>query len=173
MHVKPPLRCGSRSRNHTSVSAGRPRLTLRRRRRTRDALSEHLSWRSKLILVKSRRVGVLGWIAIIVFVPIAIVTFATGWIHDGWQAETLQCLIGPYPTTGGPFHESTIITGQATFLPLGLDCTYDAPGDGFGPQTVHNYRFDSTLVLVISLFAVVRGALLIRRARRIEQAVAA
>ncbi|WP_306896162.1 hypothetical protein [Agromyces albus] len=105
--------------------------------------------------------------------PIAVLTLATGWIHDGWNVPTIQCLSAPYPASGGPFHEGTDVSGHATLFPLGLDCTYDVPGDAFGPQTIHNYRFDSTLVLVVSLSAVVGGALLIRRARRVEQEIKA
>jgi len=94
---------------------------------------------------------------------------AVGWVHDGWAPPFIQCLNGPFPVEGGPFYESTRVTGEQTLFPLGVDCTYDVEGDAFGPQVIHNYNVVPTVVLVVSLLGVAGGLWIIVRARRLER----
>lgn len=64
---------------------------------------------------------------------------------------------------GGPFPEPVRITGGPTFLPLGVNCTYDAVGDDIGPQTIHHHDFPATVGLIASVFAFGGGALILVR----------
>jgi hypothetical protein len=106
---------------------------------------------------------IIGWIVVVLFSLVALMLLAVGWVHDGWAPPGIQCISGPYPDMGGPFYETTEISGTRTWFPLGVDCTYDVAGDGFGPQTVHNYYVPSSITLVVSLLAVAAGAWMIVR----------
>jgi hypothetical protein len=110
-----------------------------------------------------------GWIAIVIFAGIAVLLLAVGWIHTGWASPDYQCISGPMPADGGPYYETTNISGSRIFFPLGVDCTYEVAGDGFGPQTVHNYNLAPTLALIMSVLGIVVGALFVKRAALIER----
>ena len=112
---------------------------------------------------------VLGWVAVVVFTASALWLLATGLIFDGWDPPGIQCLRGDVPQSGGPFYETAIVTGQQTLFPLGIDCTYDVPGDDFGPQTVHHYNVGTTIALVVSGLGVVGGGLLVYRASVLDR----
>lgn len=98
-----------------------------------------------------------------------LVSLGSGWIIDGREPPAVQCESGPYPRTGGPFHETTRITGSVTILPLGVDCTYDVDGDEVGPQTVRHPNMPATAGFLGSALTFAAGAaLLIVRTGRTE-----
>jgi len=51
-----------------------------------------------------------------------------------------------------------VITGERTFMPLGVNCTYDAPADSFGPQTVVNSNWPATFAWLASSIVALFGA---------------
>jgi hypothetical protein len=59
------------------------------------------------------------------------------------------------------FYEDTVITGERTFMPLGVDCTYDSPDDAIGPQTVVNSNWPATVIWLASVVLAVCGAALL------------
>ena len=78
----------------------------------------------------------IGVLVLLIFSLLALASFLTGITLDGKEHPTIQCVhTTRLPETGGPFRENTEITGERTFLPLGVNCTYDSPDDAFGPQT--------------------------------------
>lgn len=103
-----------------------------------------------------------GWITIVGCCILGLLLIGFGWIHDGWAPPATQCLHGPVPELGGPFYEQTEVTGERSYFPLGVLCTYDVPGDDYGPQTVHNYKLVPTALLVASGLGIPGGALLVR-----------
>ncbi|MFB2581354.1 hypothetical protein ACEXQD_08885 [Herbiconiux sp. P15] len=111
----------------------------------------------------------VGWVAIALFAVVAALLLAVGWVHDGWAPPDAQCISGPSPDRGGPFYENTEVSGRVSLFPLGVDCTYDVPGDGFGPQTVHNYNAAPTITLVLSTLGLAAGVLLVVRANLIDR----
>lgn len=98
---------------------------------------------------------------LITSVPLTLSSIALGWSFDGADPPDSQCLRGPAPDAGGPFYEATRVTGEVSFLPLGVHCTYDVDGDNFGPQTIHHYNGPATAGLIISLLAFGSGGLLV------------
>lgn len=106
------------------------------------------------------------WILIFALLGFSLLLITFGWIQDGWELPSTQCWGLPKPESGGPFYESTRVTGARTFFPLGIDCTYDVDGDDYGPQTVHNYNAVPSALLALSVLgAVLVGASLRRRSR--------
>lgn len=92
----------------------------------------------------------------------AVASFLTGITLDGKEDPAIQCSRGtPLPENGGPFYEGTIITGERTFLPLGVNCTFDAPDDSFGPQTVVNSNWPATLTWLTSTAIALCGVTLL------------
>ncbi len=108
---------------------------------------------------------VVGWVVIAFCAVVAIVMINVGWIIDGIGSPDSQCISAPVPELGGPFTESTRMSGQRSILPLGVDCTYDVDGDAFGPQIVHNYRVGPNVVFLVSLLGIAAGALVLVRGR--------
>lgn len=92
-----------------------------------------------------RRRRVLASVVLAVSVFYAGNAFLTGITLDGIDPPATQCSqAGERPELGGPYTEATVVAGERTFLPLGVTCSYDAPGDGLGPQTVANSKWGAT-----------------------------
>ena len=88
---------------------------------------------------------VVGFLVLTVFGLVAVAALLVGVTLDGKEQPAVQCTRSAYlPEEGGPFRENTEITGERTFLPLGVNCTYDSPDDAIGPQTVHNTNWSAT-----------------------------
>jgi len=106
---------------------------------------------------RSRRI--LGLLLFVVFGFFAGTSFAFGITLDGKESPAIQCgHAAPRPQAGGPFTEGTVITGERTFMPLGVNCTYDTPTDSFGPQTVVNSNWTATGAWLASSTIAVFGA---------------
>jgi hypothetical protein len=106
---------------------------------------------------RSRRI--LGLLLFVVFGFFAGTSFLLGITLDGKEAPAVQCGRSvPRPQAGGPFTEGTVITGERTFMPLGVNCTYDAPSDSFGPQTVVNENWPATVAWLVSSIVALFGA---------------
>ncbi|KQP01848.1 hypothetical protein [Leifsonia sp. Leaf264] len=108
----------------------------------------------------------LGLVLVLVFGALALVSLAFGVTLDGKGDPAVQCtLSAPRPEVGGPYFESTITTGERTWFPLGVNCTYDSPDDEVGPQTVVNSNWTATGVcLASSILTLVGMKLLLRPA---------
>jgi hypothetical protein len=111
----------------------------------------------KRVSPRLRRVLAAGVLTVSVFYAGA--AFLTGITLDGMDAPAVQCTRNaPVPEHGGPYTEATVVTGARTFLPLGVNCGYDAPGDGYGPQTVVNSNWGATFFwigcIVVAIYAV-------------------
>ena len=108
----------------------------------------------------------IGVLVLLIFSLLALASFLTGITLDGKEHPTIQCVhTTRLPETGGPFRENTEITGERTFLPLGVNCTYDSPDDAFGPQTVQNPNWPATVIWIASTAAAVYGASMAFRPR--------
>jgi hypothetical protein len=74
------------------------------------------------------------------------------------------------PEPGGPFYENTEVAGERTFMPLGVNCTYDSPDDAIGPQTVQNTNWPATAFWIGNSIIALYGASLAFRPRAIPRA---
>lgn len=112
--------------------------------------------------IRRRLVGVA---LVLVFGLFGLMALATGVTLDGKEAPGMQCSsgIGPRPSVGGPYYEQTKVTGERTWFPLGMACTYDAPDDGVGPQTVITAHWVPTVIWIGSSILVVLGLVLLVR----------
>ena len=73
-----------------------------------------------------------------------------GTLLDGHAPLSSQCAMSSdVPKFGGPYVESAIVQGHATYFPLGVVCSYDAPRDLVGPQTVDHQNWLMTGVAVV------------------------
>lgn len=98
---------------------------------------------------------------LVTFGVFATASFLDGITLDGKEDPAIQCSrAAPRPEIGGPFHENTVITGERTFMPLGVDCTYDSPEDAVGPQTVVNSNWPATVFWLASTVLAACGATL-------------
>ena len=89
-------------------------------------------------------------------------SFLTGITLAGLDPPAVQCTRNvPVPTEGGPFGMDTQITGERTFFPLGVNCTYDSPGDTFGPQTVVNSNWPATIYWIVSTGVALVGGVMV------------
>lgn len=94
-----------------------------------------------------------------IFGFLAAASFLSGITLDGKDDPAVQCSrSAARPGAGGPFLESTVITGERTLLPLGVNCTYDSPVDAIGPQTVVNSDWPATITWLGSAALAVLGA---------------
>lgn len=57
-----------------------------------------------------------------------------------------------------PVLREHVVTGERTFMPLGVTCTYDSPDDAIGPQTVQNPNWPATAFWVGSTIMALYGA---------------
>lgn len=85
--------------------------------------------------------------------PIALFTFGTGWIQEGWDPPVVQCQHSDYPP-GAPL-EGGHVSGKRIYYPLGLSCTY---GSGAQEITVSHYNWGSTATFTASAAAALIGA---------------
>jgi hypothetical protein len=98
---------------------------------------------------------------IVTFGFLAATSFLFGITLDGKEHPAIQCShAAPRPEIGGPFYGNTVITGERTFMPLGVNCTYDSPNDAIGPQTVVNSNWPATVIWLPSAVLAVCGATL-------------
>ncbi|MBF4635065.1 hypothetical protein ITJ38_11680 [Agreia pratensis] len=106
---------------------------------------------------------VLFGLALVVFFgATALAAVAFGVTLDGRESPAIQCTkSAPRPEVGGPYLESTVVTGERTWLPLGVDCTYDSPDDEVGPQTVTNSNWVATVMAVACSALAVYGVVMI------------
>ena len=110
-----------------------------------------------MIVTRSRRI--LGLFFFVIFGFFAGTSFLLGITLDGKETPAIQCSrSAPRPQAGGPFTEGTVITGERTFMPLGVNCTYDAPADSFGPKTVVNSNWPATFAWLASSIVALSGA---------------
>ncbi len=111
---------------------------------------------------KSRTVGLVVLIASLILGAGAV---ALGLVVDGIGYPQLQCSnASERPTAGGPYDEGTTITGQYSFVPLGIICEYDSHSDDIGPQTVVHADWPATIVAAVAIAGAVAGiVLLVRR----------
>lgn len=111
---------------------------------------------------------IVGVLALLIFSLLALGSFLNGITLDGKEHPSIQCVHSTrLPETGGPFRENTEITGERTFMPLGVNCTYDSPDDAFGPQTVRNTNWPATVIWIASTAAALYGATMAFRPRTI------
>jgi hypothetical protein len=98
---------------------------------------------------------ITGAVILLVAIPIAALSFALGHIVDGWDSPDIQCshLSGRPPIPVDVEGER----GGWSVFPLGVACTFDAPGDGVPPQTIVHADWPATVVWVLSSFGVVVG----------------
>lgn len=109
----------------------------------------------------------LGLSLIVIFGVLALSSVLVGVTLDGKESPAIQCTrSAPRPEIGGPYYESTITTGERTWFPLGVNCTYDSPDDDVGPQTVVNSNWPATFSFFASSAVAVLGAVLLRRPGR-------
>ena len=93
--------------------------------------------------------GFLRAALFVVFGLISLAACAIGVNIDGHADPGTQCTrSSELPTVGGPYYESSIVTGVRTFFPLGIVCMYDSPDDSVGPQAVWHAQWLSTAVWV-------------------------
>lgn len=110
------------------------------------------SWRRRLV----------GVILCAVFGFFALTSFATGVTLDGIDAPAAQCLRNaPRAAEGGPFYENSRVTGKRTFLPLGINCTYESRTDSYGPQTMVNSNWPATIAWITCTVIALFGAILL------------
>lgn len=104
----------------------------------------------------------LSAISVIAFSILGLGSFLWGITLDGWNAPEIQCSYAlERPAAGGPYYERTRIQGDYTFLPLGMDCSYDAPDDDVGPQEVSHPNWLATIIAAFSLLMAARSAVLV------------
>jgi hypothetical protein len=104
----------------------------------------------------------LGLVLALVFGALALSALLVGVTLDGKEAPAIQCTrSAPRPDAGGPYYESTVTTGERTWFPLGINCTYDSPDDAIGPQTVVNSNWPATFVWLASSGAAIFGMVLL------------
>jgi hypothetical protein len=86
----------------------------------------------------------------VLFGVIALFAVAVGVNIDGHADPATQCMRNSdVPKIGGPYFESTIVTGTRTFFPLGISCSYDSPDDTVGPQNVWHAQWLPTGVALV------------------------
>jgi hypothetical protein len=109
----------------------------------------------------------LGLVLALVFGALALSAVVIGVTLDGKEAPAIQCTrSAPRPDAGGPYYESTVTTGERTWFPLGINCTYDSPDDAIGPQTVVNSNWLATFVWLASSGAAIFGMVLLLKPAR-------
>ena len=117
-------------------------------------------------MTSSRLRRLLGLLVFTVFGLLALGAFLTGITLDGRELPAVQCTRSMHlPESGGPFNEGTRVAGERTFMPLGVNCTYDSPRDAIGPQTVRNSNWTATTVWVGGAVIALCGASLAFRPR--------
>ena len=101
----------------------------------------------------------LGLALALVFGALALISVLFGVTLDGEEHPDIQCSrSAPRPAAGGP---STVTTGERTWFPLGVNCTYDSPDDYVGPQTVVNSNWPATFIWITSSGIAIFGAVLL------------
>jgi len=106
---------------------------------------------------------VLGVIMLVLFAAGAFFILSYGSNIAGSGPETSQCDQSiERPSTGGPYNEGTSVTAYKTLFPLGIVCSFDAPGDKYGSQQVVHQQWLATALLVISVGGAFLGLLLAR-----------
>lgn len=117
-------------------------------------------------MTRSRFRRLLGLLVLTAFGLLALGAFLTGITLDGKEPPAVQCTRSMHlPASGGPFHEGTRITGERTFMPLGVNCTYDSLKDAIGPQTVQNSNWPATTIWVGGTVIALYGASMAFRPR--------
>jgi len=117
-------------------------------------------------MTSSRFRRLLGLLVLTVFGLLALCAFLAGITLDGKEVPAVQRTRSMHlPKSGGPFNEGTRVTGERTIMPLGVNCTYDSPKDGIGPQTVQNSNWPATTVWVGGTVIALYGASLVFRPR--------
>ncbi|CAN5190476.1 hypothetical protein BH09ACT1_BH09ACT1_10470 [soil metagenome] len=107
-----------------------------------------------------------------VLAVITLLSIEIGTNLDGHRAISTQCsMSAALPVRGGPYFESTVVTGRQTYLPLGVVCTYDAPGDGIGPQAVVRVSWLWTGVALVAGAVAIWCFVLVVRPRTARAAV--
>jgi len=121
-------------------------------------------------MTASRFRRIAGVLVFTVFGLLAVNAFLFGITLDGKEHPAVQCTRSTHlPESGGPFYENTEVTGERTFMPLGVNCTYDSPDDAIGPQTVQNANWPATVVWLGSTIITLYGASLAFRPRSIPE----
>jgi len=144
----------------TSERAHRARSGTQRRIHRAAGTDEFIRpYRCGMAASRSRRI--VGLLVLAVFGFLAAASLLSGITLGGKDVPSIQCGHWvPRPAVGGPFYENTVITGERTFFPLGVNCTYDSPDDSFGPQTVVNSSWPSTLSWLANTTIALFGATL-------------
>jgi hypothetical protein len=90
-------------------------------------------------------------LAAVLLVIVAALAVQIGTSLDGHAAVSSQCAMSSdVPKVGGPYVESATVQGFATYFPLGVVCSYDAPRDLVGPQSVIHQNWLMTGVAVLA-----------------------
>ena len=115
--------------------------------------------------MRTVRLRLLGLALVLIFGLVGLIAIGTGVTLDGKESPAMQCTsgVGPRPSVGGPYYEQTKVTGERTWFPFGMACTYDAPDDGVGPQTVITAHWVQTVMWIGSSILVVFGLVLLVR----------
>jgi hypothetical protein len=99
---------------------------------------------------RALRALITGLVAVL-FAIAAALAVQIGTSLDGHAALSTQCAMSTdVPKVGGPYVESATVTAHATYFPLGVVCSYDAPGDQLGPQSVIHQSWLWTAVAVLA-----------------------
>jgi hypothetical protein len=116
----------------------------------------------------------LGLVLALVFGALALSALLVGVTLDGKEAPAVQCTrSAPRPDAGGPYYESTLTTGERTWFPLGINCTYDSPDDAIGPQTVVNSNWPATFIWLASSAVTIFAMVLLLKPARPSRALLA
>ena len=92
-------------------------------------------------------------IVAIIATSVAMVALRIGIYPFGTSApdDASSCLLsGALPENPPKIDENTRATAVRTWLPLGLICSVDAPGDGRGPQVSVHQSWPATITAVIT-----------------------
>jgi hypothetical protein len=117
-------------------------------------------------MTSSRFRRILGLLVLTVFGLLALGAFLVGITLDGKESPAVQCTRSRHlPESAGSFNEGTRVSGERTFMPLGVNCTYDIPNDAIGPQTVQNSNWPATMFWVGGTLIALYGASLTFRPR--------
>lgn len=99
---------------------------------------------------RSAAIGIIRAGFFVVFGLIALAAVAVGMNIDGHSDPSTQCWRSTeVPKIGGPYFESSIVTGARIFFPLGIICTYDSPDDAVGQQSVQHSQWLPTGVALL------------------------
>jgi hypothetical protein len=124
---------------------------------------------------RALRALITGLVAVL-FAIAAALAIQIGTSLDGHAALSSQCAMSiDVPKVGGPYVESATVKAHATYFPLGVVCSYDAPGDHLGPQNVTHRSWLWTAVTVVAglsslALVAVTGVLAASTLRRVTNA---